>query len=130
MSKNYGLSLVLTRFEHVKKKMKGKDGELVECLVIPIEKNHFVKGKVDEKGNFAVYANTSIHVRDENDEHGRIGFQKQKFPKKFADMSDAEKEIENALPFLGDLIEFKSSQNDSSGAAADGVQEEDDDLPF
>lgn len=106
---------------------KGKDGNLVKCIVIPIEANGL------ETKDKAVYLGIRATVKDETDAYGQNGFiaKSVKRDKKWSEMSDSEKEAEKGLtPILGNLKDFAlSGGNDSSGAASAPIAEEDD-LPF
>ncbi|RQO79172.1 hypothetical protein DBR40_05485 [Pedobacter sp. KBW01] len=121
-------SVALTKLTHVIMDKKGKDGQMVKCIVIPIEANGL------ETKDKAVYLGIRATVKDETDQYGQNGFISKtvKRDKKWSEMSDTEKEAEKALtPILGNLKDFAiSGNNDAAGAAAPGVVAEDDDLPF
>lgn len=122
-------SIALTKLTHVLKEMPGKGKKPVLCLVIPIESN-----ALEVKDN-AVYMGVRVTTRDEADKYDQHGFISKtvKRDKKWAEMTDAEKEAEKLLtPILGNIKDFSAggSANDTSGAASSDVLGEDDDLPF
>ena len=131
MSRNFGTSINLTAFKHVKMTKKGKSGQ-IEGIFIPIVANDLVKGKENQDGVSPVYANASVFIKDEEDTYGQIGSIKLSQSKKWADCTDEEKEASKALPYLGNLKEFSTGGGDVSNAAStasfDG--DGDDDLPF
>ena len=125
--RNLSGSIALTKLTHVIMDKKGKDGNLVKCIVIPIEANGL------ETKDKAVYLGIRATVKEETDQYGQNGFISKtvKRDKKWSEMSDSEKEAEKGLtPILGNLKDFSlSGGNDSSGAASAPIAEEDD-LPF
>lgn len=126
--RNLSGSIDLTKLTHVMMDKKGKDGNPVKGIFIPIEINHL---EVKDK---AVYLGVRATVKDETDQYGQNGFISKtvKRDKKWSEMSDAEKEAEKGLtPILGNLKDFSmSSGNDAAGAATSAPIGEDDDLPF
>ena len=131
MSRNFSVSIPLTKLKHVKMTKKGKTGQ-IEGIFIPIDANDLVKGKPNEDGDFAVYVNATVFLNDENDSKGQIGSIKQKQTKKWSDMSDEEKEASKDLPYLGNLKEFSgNTSNDTNSASTSTFDGDgDDDLPF
>ena len=120
-------SIALTKLTHVLMDKKGKTG-MVRGIFIPIEVN-----ALETKDN-AVYLPIKVTVKDEADQYGQNGFigKTIKTAKKWADMTEAEKESQKALtPILGNIKDFTNGAgaNDSAGAASPPIAEEDD-LPF
>ena len=96
--------------------------------MIPIKDNKLFAGK---KG---VYMDVSIFLNDEKDDYGNDGSIKQNAGapegKKWADLSDEEKEAIKALPYIGNV---KRNSRSGSGGSFDDAKEVDpetDDLPF
>lgn len=119
-------SIALTKLTHVIMEKKGKDG-LVKGIFIPIDLN-----QLDTK-DAAVYLPVRITVKDEQDNYGQNGFisKSVKREKKWSEMTDSEKETEKSFtPILGNIKDFGSGGNDSSGAASAAPVGEEDDLPF
>ncbi|WP_052496534.1 hypothetical protein [Pedobacter lusitanus] len=110
----------LAGLKHSVRDIKGKTGEMVSCIVIPIEINNLFKG---EKGVYLDLQGFDIKnkVNDSKDTH----LVKQSLPKeKYESLTEEEKK---ALPILGSHILW------SGGQMGDTViieQNEDDDLPF
>lgn len=119
-------SLVLTKLKHVLMTKKGKDGQPVEGIFIPIEVNKLLK---KEK---AVYMNCSVAIKDEPDQYDQIAFMQQRSSKPWKDMSDEEKEESKQLPYLGNFRDFQYSSNDDNSGDAGGGEtfDEEDSLPF
>lgn len=130
--RNFGTSINLTALKHVKMTKKGKSG-MIEGIFIPIDANDVVRGKKpDADGNIALYVNATVFLNEEVDSHGQIGSIKQSQSKKWADLSDAEKEVAKSLPYLGNLKEFGGDNTPVSNAASTATfdGDGDDDLPF
>lgn len=123
MQKNYSGSLALTKLVHVKFKMKGKSGNDVEGLFIPIDANYLVKGKPDNEGNTPIYMPIRVITKSEQDQYGQNGFVSQSV--------DSKKGVLKKLPILGNIKDFSGGGNDATGAASDQTFDEDsNDLPF
>lgn len=100
-----------------------------KCILLPIESNYFT-----EKDG-AVYLNISVVVRDEQDQYGQNGFISQKLDTaKYRELgAEKGKEVGSTLPILGNIKDFGSNANDSSGTTHVNEPinpEEADDLPF
>lgn len=122
-------SIALSKLTHVLMEKKGKDGNLIKGIFIPLEINQL------ETKDTAVYLPVRITVKDEADTYGQHGFiaKSVKRDKKWSEMSEADKEAEKGLtPILGNIKDFGSnaSANDSAGAASSAPLAEEDDLPF
>lgn len=123
MEKNYSGSIALTKLKSVIIEKKGKDGNLVKGLFIPIELNGL------ELKDGSVYMPFKIIAKSEQDKYGQNGFitKNSKPPKPYKELSDDEKTAHNASnPILGSIKDFTSSTN----TAAATTIENDDDLPF
>jgi len=125
-------SLALTKLIHVAMEVKGKSGNKVKGLFIPIEQNYFVLGK-EKDGAIPIYMSIQIVMHEERDEHGQDGFISQKGNIKWKETTDAQKEAFNKLPILGNVVDWSKGNNsdDNTGAASENVfTPESDDLPF
>jgi hypothetical protein len=94
---NITIKINLTQFHSVIKTLPTQSGDLIECVVLPIEKNHFFKG---EKGVYCDLIAFELKNKKEGikDTHSI----KQSFSKEYLEkLSQDEK---NALPFIGGLI--------------------------
>jgi hypothetical protein len=99
---NISVKINLTQFHSVIKTMPTQSGDLIECVVLPIGKNHFFKG---DKGVYVDLIAFELKQKKEGikDTHSI----KQSFPKDYLDkLSQDEK---NALPFIGGLIVWDES---------------------
>lgn len=110
----------LTKLVSVLTTRKGKDGNEVEGIFIPIENNHLFKS---EKGN--VYLDISAWAIKEPEEGKDTHLVKQSLPKEyFQSLSDEEKK---EIPIIGNLKVWGSRGNfEEEVEVVDG----DDDLPF
>lgn len=118
-------SIALTKLQHVIMKAKGQSGE-VRGIFIPIEKNLLV-----EKDG-AVYMALNLTVKEDQDQFGQNGFiAKTTDSKIWKTLDEAGKENAKKLsPILGNVKDWSSTTDDTSGAAVEGEVEEDDKLPF
>ena len=129
---NISIKLNVSQLSHVRRKIKGKDGNLIDCLIIPIQENKLYVG---EKG---VYLDmTAIEIKDrskfsadQKDTH----LLKQDVPKEvYEAMSDEQKK---AMPILGKAIQWGAREANPNTSTAfepssNYTQETDeDDLPF
>jgi hypothetical protein len=117
---NISIKINLTQFKSVLMPLPNKNGVLLNCVVLPIEANHFFKG---EKGVYCDLIAFELKQKKEGikDTHSI----KQSFSKEFLEaLSQDEK---NNLPFIGGLIVW-----DENSASEKPVIElkEDDGLPF
>jgi hypothetical protein len=120
-------SIALTKLQHVIMEKKGKAGNMVRGLFIPIDANMLV-----EKDK-AVYMSVKVKVKTEADQFGQNGFiAKTTDSSIWKGLDESGKEEAKKLsPILGNIKDFAAgSANDAAGAAAAGVVSEDDDLPF
>lgn len=114
----------LTQFKHSIEKKQAKSG-LVECLVIPIDLNNFVRGG---KGIYLNLIGYELKEKKDNQTH----LVKQSFSKdEYASMSQSEKD---ALPIVGNHVVWSSREPEPVRIELkDPVVfrgEEKDDLPF
>lgn len=90
---NISAKINLTQLKHKVMKLQGKDG-VIDCIVMPIEANHFYKG---EKGVYMDLIGFELKERRENQTH----LVKQSFPKEIMEkMTDQQK---NEMPIVGSL---------------------------
>lgn len=110
----------LAGLKHSVREIKGKTGDMVKCLVIPIDLNNLYQG---EKG---VYLDLQgFEIKNKVNESKDTHLVKQSLPKDLYDtLSDDQKK---ALPVLGSHILWSGG---SMGDSTVVVQKEDDDLPF
>ena len=126
MSKVLKGSIDLTKL--VSQRITTKKGNA--ALVIPIDANHIVAG---EKG---CYLNISVFMKDEPDQYNQIAGIKHEASskKKWSEMSDdektAQKELQDSLPFIGNLKDFGGSSGSGFEQAPEVDPEVSDDLPF
>ena len=116
--KNLNIKLNLQNLHCACRFEKGQSG-MVECLIIPIEKNYLFKG---EKG---IYLDlTAFELKEPKDK--RTHLVKQQLPKEvFKAMSDEEK---RDTPILGDVTPFEFQESEPV-SSSDPINP-DDDLPF
>ena len=115
---NLNIKLNLQNLHAVCRFEKGALG-MVECLIIPLEKNHLFKG---EKG---IYLDLSgFELKDKKD--NRTHLVKQSFPKEvFKAMTDEQK---RAVPILGDVSTWEHTEAEPISDAT--PLEPGSDLPF
>lgn len=113
----------LSALTHVIKKMKNKEGQEFECIVIPIEKNKLYHNK--EKGLITLNWIAFDSVKEEYKQTHAI---KQSFTK---EERDRQKKEEINTPFIGNMnTNFGGSASNNSNVASGVVLDEDDDVPF
>ena len=102
------------------KPMPNKEGKMIDCVVLPIEKNHFFKG---DKGVYADLIAFELKQKKEGirDTHSI----KQSFSKEYLEALPQDER--NALPFIGGLIVWDENPASEKPPV---VQGENDDLPF
>jgi hypothetical protein len=117
---NISIKLNLTQFHSVIKSLPGKDGKLIDCVVLPIELNHFFKG---DKGVYADIIAFELKNKKEGikDTHSL----KQSFSKEY--LENLSQDEKNALPFLGGLIVWDENPSSEKPPI---IQDETSDLPF
>lgn len=113
----------LTQFKHAVRTMQAKSGP-VECIVLPIDGNHFYKG---EKGIYADLIGFELKEKRENQTH----LVKQSLPKELLEtMTEQEK---SDIPIIGSHIVWSMREPDPVRfdlQAPAQFQEKIDDLPF
>lgn len=120
---NISIKINLRQLKSAVRTMKGASGE-IECLIIPINQNHLVKG---EKG---VYLDMQAYeLKEKKADSKDTHLIKQGFPKEVFDaMTDEEKKT---TPILGNLVVWGYSEpapvNVEIAETAEGT---DGDLPF
>jgi hypothetical protein len=117
---NITIKINLTQFQSVIKPLPNKDGKMIDCVVLPIERNHFFKG---EKGVYVDLIAFELKQKKEGmkDTHSI----KQSFSKEYLEALSPEDK--SALPFIGGLIVWDENPSSEKPPV---TQEPDDDLPF
>jgi len=119
---NISGKLNLMQLKAAIRKMTGKDGLLIDCVVLPIEANHFFWG---EKG---IYLDlTAFELKEKKGDNKDTHLVKQSLPKEIYDSLTDEQKKE--LPIIGNLRVW-GERVESEPASTMTVGEEADDLPF
>lgn len=121
------ISINLQQLAHVKRKMKGVDGNPVDVLIIPIKKNQLIAG---EKGTYL--ALTAWPLKEIDAAKKQTHLVKQKFEKElYEKLTDEQKK---QIPILGNATDWSKltpsepePNNSWAGIANSG---DEDDLPF
>ena len=119
-------SINLAKFEHIIKPMSTEKSGKIECIIIPIERNHLIR---TDKGN--VFFNFAAF---EKDPAKRLGKETHTIKQSLSPEELENKGIDSKdLPFLGDMKDwsqnaFVDAPNKSEDLATD--QPDEDDLPF
>lgn len=124
-------SMNLQKLVHVKTQMKGRDGNMVDVLILPIKENGFYVGEKSINMNFDAVINEAP------DQYGNDGFISKRTPYKtlygndavWNELTDEQKQKVNDLsPILGN---FKDFSNDSAGSTtSESLDLQPGDLPF
>lgn len=107
---------------------RNKAGEIIRCLLLPIEGNGLLDHADPKTGEFTnrVFMDVGVLVRDEQDEYGQNGFiSKRANSELYKEIKDDEEELKSQQPILGNIKDW-SNQNQSSA----DVMDDDDDIPF
>jgi hypothetical protein len=123
-NKFYATSFALTKLKHAI--TTAKSGQ--KCLVIPIDDNYLEL--VTNDNGTAVYMQTDVCVKSEEDTNKNWGFVKQKLPSKIYKELGSEKAKAIDLPFLANLKVFGKVEEINVINAEIISNEEADDLPF
>jgi len=122
---NISIKLNLAQLKHAERDIKGKSGNKVKCLVIPILENKLFQG---EKG---VYLDLiGFEIKNKSNDSKDTHLVKQSFQKEVYEvMSEDQK---RAMPVIGNLIVWERQEPDSqlSNEISDLDNDEVDDLPF
>ena len=130
------IKLNLTKLVHVKQKRKDKEGNEVECLIIPIDKNKLQRSTKEGYNNVywdLVAFELKEPRRNDNGNLSQTHLVKRSLSKEERDkMSQEEK---NELPIIGNLVDFdkfSSRQDETPNDAGGGkvFESDEDDLPF
>lgn len=130
MIRNFSGSIALTKLKHVVRKMKNLAGQSVDCIIIPCDSNHLVKGN-----NGAYYLNVRIRTTEEPDQYEQHGFISQSVDSKtYKEATEEQKEYFKTLPILGNIKDF-GNPNDTAGVLPSNELQQaedthDDGLPF
>ena len=112
----------LLQYQAALMRIKNKAGIMTECVVIPIDSNHLVKG---EKGVYADFA--AFEFKNQKVESKDTHLIKQSLPKEwFQAMSDEDK---RAMPIFGNLRVWEERTEREPTSSTTSV-EESDGLPF
>lgn len=128
-------SIALDRMISVKMTKKGKDGQPVEGIFIPIEKNKL------EVNDYGIQLPVRVIYKEETDDKGQNGFiSKSIGSTTFKNASEEQKaqwknydneETKALTPILGNIKDFgASTQSTSEVAKAEPIDADEDDLPF
>jgi hypothetical protein len=120
-NKFFATSFALTKLKHAI--TTAKSGQ--KCLVIPIDNNYLEL--IENENGTAVYMQTDVCVKTEEDTNKNWGFVKQKLPSKIYKEFGAEKSKTIDLPFLANLKVFAKATEEINVVEAEIV---DDDLLF
>jgi hypothetical protein len=115
--------LNLAKLEHILHSFKGKDGQLMECIVIPIVKNSLFK---TDKGNVFIDIaafETPLEKRKGDDTH----MVTQSFDK---EKREAMKAAGTYAPILGNLRDWNQGGGSQEANVSEGFAPVSDDLPF
>lgn len=124
-------SMNLQKLVHVKTQMKGRDGNMVDVLILPIKENGFYVGEKSINMNFEAVINESP------DQYGNDGFISKRTPYKtlygkdvtWSELTDEQKQKVNDLsPILGNFRDFSNSGG--STTTFEDLQPQEGDLPF
>lgn len=100
---------------------KNKTGEMVKCVLLPIDGN-----SMTEKDG-AVYMDVRVVLREEQDQYGQNGFIAKSLPTEvYKANKDNESWINDHQPILGNVKDWSQGSNSAPAQTID----EDDDLPF
>lgn len=118
--------LSYSSMEHIVTKVKGKSGQMIECVILPLESNYIEKTEKDGK----VYLNQGITVYDIAPEKQKGGFTRdiKIYPGK--EIAAKLKEAKQYTPFIGKLKDWTapiaevntSEQFDASIVPEDDLQ--------
>jgi hypothetical protein len=126
---NISIRLNIRQLRHVEREMKGKDGNMIKVLIIPVEENKLFVG---EKG---VYLDiTAIEIKNKTGDSKDTHLLKQSFSKEVYDAMTEQERL--ACPILGNAIQWGRQEpppvasSALSDSAVDAYQEEGEDIPF
>lgn len=116
---NFNLKVNMAAFKHVVRKMKNKSGEMVDCIIIPLDANYVFTG---EKGLWVDITAIAVKEPKYDDTH----ILKQGLSKEvYEALTDEQK---RAQPIFGNMGPWKKGGNNAAANIDTGS--EDDDLPF
>lgn len=134
MQRSLSGSIALTKIKHHMLSLKGKSGNTVKGIFIPVgpeNPNHLVPGKDD-----SYYMPVRVIVRDDADKYGQHGFISQAVSSDtYKKGTEQQREEFSKLPILGNIKDFERAENDGNMGNASLSQEsieveEGSDLPF
>lgn len=128
-------SVELTKLVCVKTTRKGKDGQDVAGLFIPIDLNHLEEiVKKDDKGNVTertgrYILNVNVVVREETDTYGQNGFIAKSLPTEIYKEKKEDKEwLNKNQPIIGNIKDWSIGRNDDVPPPVEVG--EDEEVPF
>lgn len=127
---NISIKVNLSQFKHVVQYIKGKAGNPVKCLILPVAENSFYEG---EK---AIYMDiVAFEIKEKKEGQNNTHILKQSFPKEVTEKMTEEQK--KALPIEGNAIywgkwtrEPEPQQSDDLAGIEIPIPTEGDDLPF
>lgn len=130
MAKRLSGSIELTKLpQSVIINKKNKAGEIVRCLILPIEGNN-LNEYVDKEGNETgrIFMDIGVVIREEKDDYGQNGFvAKNVDSETYKAIKDNPEELKKLQPILGNLKDWsKHSEQVEQVETID----DDEDLPF
>ncbi len=101
---------------------KNKAGEMVKCVLLPVDGNHLTLK------DGSVYMDVRVVIREEADQYGQNGFIAKSLPSEVYNANKSNTDWLNSnQPILGNLKDW--SQGGGNSAPAQTI-DDDDDLPF
>ena len=126
---NISIKLNLKQLKHVEREMKGKDGNKIRVLILPVAENHLFEG---DKGTYLDL--TAIEIKNKKGDSKDTHLIKQDLPKAvYEKMSEEQRK---STPIVGNAIlwgrrEPEPNKSESfSDSAIDQYNDDHDDLPF
>lgn len=120
---NYNISLNLLKLHAAVMGVKGKDGSVKQCVVIPIEDNDLY-ASVRESGETSVYLSLSMWQTSQTGKYGDSHYIKQHHSKQWR---DANPEVQTAI--IGNAKPIAAFKN-LNAPVVETVDVSPDDLPF
>jgi|SRR3990172_466047 len=121
---NISIKINLARLKAVRQKQRGKEGVMIDCLILPIAANHLFEGK-----DGALYLDlTAFELKEKKEGINDTHLVKQQLPTEvFKAMSDEQKK---STPILGNATVWAGDRSPGGGTTAAPEIVPEDDLPF
>lgn len=117
-------NLNLSKLQSAVMKIKGKTGNMVDCVVIPIDANNLYRHKSGVFFNFIAFEMNNTQPNSKN-----THIVKQSLPKSVFDKFTEEQK--KAQPIIGNLtVSGLSQQNSNSGFVPEQSEDSEEELPF